>query len=91
MLTSPVRHFLSGLTIASAALPVLLVGCRPGGGDAVIGTEEAVLTHAPAVPPPISRSHPTRVIVNLETQELVRTVTGNVAPRRWGLAFVRSA
>ena len=65
--SSPVRHFFSAVTIMSATLPVLLVGCQPGGGAAVVGTEEAVLTHAPAVPPPIS-SHPTRLIVNLETQ-----------------------
>ena len=49
MLTPPVRGFFSALTLAAATLPVLS-GCQPGGGDAVVGTEEAVLTHAPAVP-----------------------------------------
>ncbi len=79
----PSRRFFSALTIASATLPLLLVGCRPGGGDAVIGTEEAVLTHAPAVPPPISRSHPTRVIVNLETRELERRQADGVDYTFW--------
>ena len=83
MLTQPVCRFLSALTIPSATLPVLLAGCQPGAGEAVVGTEEAVLTHAPAVPPPISRSHPTRVIVNLETQELVRRLADGVDYTFW--------
>ena len=74
---------LSALTIASSTLLVLLVGCQPGGGGAVVGTEEAVLTHAPAVPPPISRSHPTRLIVNLETQELVGRLADGVDYTFW--------
>ena len=68
--------------MASATL-VLLVGCRLGGSDAVIGTEEAVLTHAPSVPPPISRSQPTRVIVNLESQELVQRLADGVDYTFW--------
>lgn len=35
----------------------------------VIGVEEAVLTVAPDVPPPITRNHATKVVVHLETSE----------------------
>lgn len=40
--------------------------------DKIKGEEQAVLTDAPEVPPPIKRKHATKVIVNLETKE-VRT------------------
>ena len=83
MLTQPVRRFVSALPVMATTLPVLLVGCRPGGGAAVVATEEAVLTHAPAVPPPISRTQPTRMIVNLETQELVRRLADGVSYTFW--------
>lgn len=36
----------------------------------VVGEEIAVLTTAPDVPPPITRKHATKVIVNLETREM---------------------
>lgn len=37
--------------------------------EALVGEEVAVLTDAPQVPPPITRKHPTKVIVNLEVIE----------------------
>ncbi len=83
MLTHPIRRFRWVLTVTSAALPVLLLGCQPQDDDAVVGTEEAVLTHAPAVPPAIGRSHSTRVIVNLETQELVKRLADGVEYTFW--------
>jgi nitrite reductase (NO-forming) len=49
----------------------------------VRGQEEAVLTHAPAVPPPISRDHPTKVIVNLEVRELVKRLADGVEYTFW--------
>jgi nitrite reductase (NO-forming) len=82
MLTQPVRRFPSALTLTSATL-LVLSSCQSGGSDAVVGTEEAVLTHAPAVPPPISRRQPTRLIVNLETQELVRRLADGVDYTFW--------
>lgn len=39
-------------------------------GDDISGEEVAVLTDAPNVPPPIKRSHSTKVIVNLEVKEV---------------------
>lgn len=44
----------------------------------VKGTEEAILTDAPAVPPPITRDHPTRVIVHLEVREVVQRLADGV-------------
>ena len=82
MLTPPARGFFSALTLTGVTLTVLS-GCQAGGGEAVVGTEDAVLTHAPAVPPPISRDYPTRVIVNLETQELVGRLADGVDYTFW--------
>ena len=45
--------------------------------------ENAVLTHAPDVPPPITRKHPAKVIVNLEVREVVGTLTDGVEYTFW--------
>jgi nitrite reductase (NO-forming) len=44
----------------------------------VTGQETAVLTDAPLVPPPITRDHPTKVIVNLEVREVVQRLADGV-------------
>lgn len=36
----------------------------------IVGVEDAVLTDAPNVPPPIHRSHATKVVVHLEVRKL---------------------
>lgn len=82
-MTHPIRRFLSVLTVTSAAVSWLLVGCQPGDDDAALATEAAVLTHAPAVPPAISRSHSTRVVVNIETRELVQRLADGVDYTFW--------
>lgn len=38
--------------------------------ESISGQEEAILTDAPDVPPPITRKHATKVIVNLEVKEV---------------------
>ena len=76
------RH-LSSTNTRFTVLALLLVGCQPGGSDTVIGTEDAVLTLAPAVPPPITRTQPTRVVVNLESQELVKRLADGVDYTFW--------
>ncbi len=63
--------------IAAIALGFTISGCNSpkakGTGEmsseAVTGEEVAVLTDAPNVPPPITRKHPTKVMVNLEVIE----------------------
>lgn len=47
------------------------------------GQEEAVLTDAPNVPPPIKRRNNTKVIVNLETKEVVKRMADGVDYMFW--------
>ncbi len=47
------------------------------------GQEDAVLTSAPLVPPPIKRDHPTKVVVNLETREVVGRLADGVTYTFW--------
>ena len=49
----------------------------------VSGQEVAVLTHAPDVPPPITRTHPTKVIVNLEVVEKTLRLADSVEYTAW--------
>jgi nitrite reductase (NO-forming) len=49
----------------------------------VQGQEVAVLTDAPAVPPPITRTHATRVLVNLEVREIVKRLADGVDYTFW--------
>jgi nitrite reductase (NO-forming) len=45
--------------------------------------EQAVLTHAPNVPPPITRDHAAKVIVNMETVEKVMRMADGVDYMYW--------
>lgn len=58
---------------------------RPASAEAaeVQGQEEAVLTSAPAVPPPITRDHPAKVIVHLEVREVVARLADGVRYTFW--------
>ena len=47
------------------------------------GEEVAILTDAPNVPPPITRNHPTKVIVNLEVREVVKRLADGVDYTFW--------
>jgi nitrite reductase (NO-forming) len=47
------------------------------------GQEEAVLTDAPNVPPPITRNHPTKVIAKLEVVEVVKRMADGVDYTFW--------
>ena len=51
--------------------------------DDVSGSEVAVLTQAPNVPPAIKRNHPTRVIVNLEVVEKTVRIADSVQYTAW--------
>lgn len=54
-------------------------GTDPG----IIGEEVAVLTQAPVVPPPIRRSHPTKVVVKLEVREVIRKLADGAEYLFW--------
>ena len=68
---------------------LLLLGCQSDGTKSPVdtevlsGTEEAVLTSAPMVPPPIARNHPTKVTVHLEVREVVKTISPGVQYTFW--------
>jgi nitrite reductase (NO-forming) len=49
----------------------------------VIGSEEAVLTDAPAVPPAIKRDHATKVVVHLEVKEVEGRLADGVSYTFW--------
>jgi nitrite reductase (NO-forming) len=49
----------------------------------IIGVETAVLAEAPNVPPPITRKHATKVVVNLEVKELTKRLADGVEYTFW--------
>lgn len=80
--------FLSLLT--AAGLPMALASegtvlAKPGGAPlaADLPVETAVLTEAPHVPPPITRRHPAKVVVNLEVREVVQRLADGVDYTFW--------
>ncbi len=59
-------------------------GANPKGSDPdIVGEEIAVLAQAPNVPPPIKRSHATKVVVKLEVKEVVRKMSDGVEYLFW--------
>lgn len=58
----------------------------------IVGSERAVLTTAPLVPAPITRTHATKVVVELETVEKtlsVGEVTRAMTMHHWSVAQLR--
>jgi nitrite reductase (NO-forming) len=49
----------------------------------IVGAEDAILTDAPNVPPPIKRDHATKVVVHLEVRELVGRLADGVKYTFW--------
>lgn len=62
---------------------MLLQGCNQSHSSEIEATEIATLTYAPFVPAPISRSHPTKVIIDLETKEVTRRLADGVEYVFW--------
>ena len=54
-----------------------------GPGPSALTVENAILTTAPNVPPPIRRTNPARVVVRLEAKEYVGTLAGDVKYKFW--------
>jgi nitrite reductase (NO-forming) len=76
---------LNAATIAGCMLAGRLFAAEAANGTAqkpndpeVRGEETAVLTAAPGVPPPITRKHATKVIVNLEVLEVTKRLADGV-------------
>lgn len=74
----------AGVFSANAAEPA---ATKPNGKKivdaSVQGEEIAKLTHAPNVPPPITRKTPAKVIVNLEVREVVKKLSDGVEYLFW--------
>ena len=51
--------------------------------DEIVGQEVAVLTEAPNVPPPITRTHATKVIVNINVVEKTMRLADSVTYNMW--------
>ena len=74
---------------AAVALTAALAAAGCGGSKAdaatetLEGTEQAVLTDAPSVPPPITRTHPSKVVVKLEVREVVKRLADGVDYTFW--------
>ncbi|MCE9610815.1 MAG: nitrite reductase, copper-containing [Chthoniobacter sp.] len=78
----------SASPLLSAEPPKLVTAPLPGpaakGNDPeIVGEEKAVLTSAPAVPPPIVRKQPTKVVVDLEVIEVVKRMADGVDYLFW--------
>ena len=76
-----VTHFrlIPHLSIVLGAV-LFLSACQT---NSLEGEEHAVLTHAPIVPAAIARNHPTKVIVELETTEVVGRLADGVEYTFW--------
>ena len=78
-----------GLRTAAAVAALLIVGSAFGASREenlaapITGEEKAVLTDAPNVPPPITRDHATKVIVDLEVRELEGRLADGVRYTFW--------
>ncbi len=58
-------------------------GCSNVDADKIQGQEQAILTDAPFVPPPIERDYPTKVIIHLEVKEVVGRLADGVEYTFW--------
>lgn len=65
------------------AIAACLLALSAIANEKIKGEEIAVLTDAPDVPPPITRKHPTKVIVNLETKEVEMRLADGVNYTFW--------
>jgi nitrite reductase (NO-forming) len=91
---SRTRAWALAFLAALLALFTIAIGCSTrtsGDGPSALqaraasvsGSEEAVLTSAPAVPPPITRRNATKVVVKLEVQEVVKRIADGVDYTFW--------
>jgi len=78
-----VARFSAGAGAPAGALPGSDFSAGDAKTDPVQGQEDAVLTDAPNVPPPITRTHATKVVVKLEVQELVKRMADGVDYTFW--------
>jgi nitrite reductase (NO-forming) len=74
----------SSLIVMISSLFILLYpGCDESYSSQVTGIERAKLTSAPYVPQPITRNHPAKVIIDLETTEVIKELADGVEYVFW--------
>ena len=87
------RHFVArllsiGVTASLIVSPVAATVAAAQGIPAAVasaaGPEKAVLTHAPQVPPPITRKVPAKVIIEVEVKEYTARLADGVEYTFWG-------
>ncbi|HUI29958.1 MAG TPA: copper-containing nitrite reductase [Candidatus Acidoferrales bacterium] len=83
-----VRTEIRTILFLGTFLPIILLavvnsGCETGYSNEMEGTEDAVLTSAPNVPPPIIRNHPSKVVVHLFTKEKIGRLADGVQYQFW--------
>jgi nitrite reductase (NO-forming) len=83
MKNSTLKHLFAGAGVALLATRACAVATDGKAGlplpaAATQSVEEAVLTQAPNVPPPITRRYPAKVIVNLEVLEVTKRLADGV-------------
>ncbi len=79
------------LAVVSAVVATALIitgaliysGHESDNSNEIEGSENAILTTAPNVPPPITRDHPTKVIVHLFTKEKIGRLADGVQYPFW--------
>lgn len=73
------------LFVASRAAPAASARKEMGAPELppIVGTETAVPTDAPNVPPPITRTHATHVVVELEAKEVTKRLDDGVEYTFW--------
>jgi nitrite reductase (NO-forming) len=84
------RGLLAGAVLFGAAINSRCEGADAPRGPAakgtdpeIVGEEIAVVTQAPHVPPPITRRHPTKMIVTLEVKEVIKKLSDGVEYLFW--------
>ena len=84
--------FAGSLTLACSRAPqsaeavdgaMMIRDAKANAAAPIVGEEVAVLTSPPHVPPPITRSHATKMIVNLEVIEHIGTITEGTEYTYW--------
>jgi nitrite reductase (NO-forming) len=75
------KKYVGGFFLIAFAVAALVIMGIPSGGYAA--EEKAVLTTAPQVPPPIKRTAPAKVIVEMETKEVKGTLADGVEYEFW--------
>lgn len=74
---------LSAASMRAEASDASFTTNTPATDDAIVGVENAVLTEAPNVPPPITRKYATKVVVNLEVKEVTKRLADGVEYTFW--------